>query len=78
MQKEPTFTNMTPHWSGAIDFIYYTPAAVEPFRWLLADARARRVPLILETPQQNYEIADDDLTPDPYDVRMMDLRRGML
>lgn len=51
---------------------------VEPFRWLLADRRARRVPLILETPQQNYEIEGEDLTPDPYDVRMMDLLRGML
>jgi deoxyribonuclease-4 len=36
------------------------------------------VPLILETPQQNYEIADDDLTPDPYDVRMIELLRSML
>jgi deoxyribonuclease-4 len=51
---------------------------VEPFRWLLADRRAQRVPLILETPQQHYEIADDDLTPDPYDVRMMELLRSLL
>jgi deoxyribonuclease-4 len=51
---------------------------VEPFRWLLADRRAKRVPLILETPQQHYEIPNDDLTPDPYDVRMMELLRGML
>ena len=28
----------------------------EPFRWLLADPRSRGIPLILETPQQNYEI----------------------
>ena len=48
-----------------------------PFRWLLADPRALGVPLILETPQQNYDIADDDLTPDPYDVRMMALLRSM-
>ena len=44
---------------------------VEPFRWLLADARTKDVPLILETPQQHYDIADDDDSPDPYDVRMM-------
>jgi deoxyribonuclease-4 len=46
---------------------------VDPFRWLLADRRARDVPLILETPQKNYDIADDDPSPDPYDVRMMEL-----
>jgi deoxyribonuclease-4 len=37
------------------------------------DPRTNGVPLILETPQQNYEIADDDDSPDPYDVRMMKL-----
>jgi deoxyribonuclease IV len=47
----------------------------EPFQWLVADARSRGVPMILETPQQNYEIAVDDAAPDPYDVRMMDLLR---
>jgi deoxyribonuclease-4 len=46
---------------------------VEPFRWLLADPRAKGVPLILETPQEHYDIAEDDDTPDPYDVRMMTL-----
>jgi deoxyribonuclease IV len=46
---------------------------VEPFRWLLRDPRARRVPLVLETPQQNFEIDDADDTPDPYDVKMMEL-----
>ncbi|MBW3569789.1 MAG: deoxyribonuclease IV [Gemmatimonadetes bacterium] len=45
----------------------------EPFRWLLADPRSRGIPLILETPQQNYEIADDDASADPYDLRMMEL-----
>ena len=44
-----------------------------PFRWLLDDRRSKDVPLILETPQQNYDIGDDDAAPDPYDVRMMDL-----
>jgi deoxyribonuclease-4 len=46
---------------------------VEPFRWLLADPRAKGVPLILETPQQHYDIAEDDDSPDPYDVKMMEL-----
>jgi len=46
---------------------------VEPFRWLLKDARTRGIPLILETPQQHYDIGDDDDTPDPYDVRMMEM-----
>jgi deoxyribonuclease-4 len=45
----------------------------EPFRWLLADPRSAGVPLILETPQQNYEIAEDDPSADPYDVRMVQL-----
>jgi deoxyribonuclease-4 len=49
-----------------------------PFAWLLADPRTARVPLILETPQQNYEIADDDPSPDPYDVRMMELLRRLV
>ena len=46
---------------------------VEPFRWLLRDPRAKGVPLILETPQQNFEIDGADDTPDPYDVKMMKL-----
>lgn len=46
---------------------------VEPFRWLLRDRRTRDVPLILETPQENFEIGEEDDTPDPYDVRMMKL-----
>lgn len=45
----------------------------EAFGWLLTDPRTRNVPLILETPQLNYEIADDDDTADPYDLRMMEL-----
>lgn len=45
----------------------------EPFRWLIEDKRSRGVPLILETPQQNYEIADDDDSADPYDLRMVKL-----
>lgn len=46
---------------------------VEPFKRLLADRRSVGIPLILETPQLNYEIADDDATPDPYDLQMMAL-----
>jgi deoxyribonuclease IV len=49
----------------------------KPFEWLLRDRRAANVPLILETPQQNYEIADDDPTADPWDVRMMRLLRSL-
>jgi deoxyribonuclease-4 len=45
----------------------------EPFRWLIGDRRSAGIPLILETPQQNYTIADDDDSPDPYDVRMVEL-----
>ncbi len=48
-----------------------------PFAWLLRDPRASGVPLILETPQQNYDIADDDPSPDPYDVAMMRLLESM-
>jgi deoxyribonuclease IV len=50
----------------------------EAFGWLLRDQRSREVPLILETPQQNYAIPDDDPTPDPYDVRMMQLLTSMV
>ena len=45
----------------------------DPFKWLLTDARSEGIPLVLETPQQNYEVADDDDSPDPYDLRMMQL-----
>ena len=45
----------------------------DPFLWLLDDPRSAGIPLILETPQQNYEIADDDPSADPYDVAMVKL-----
>ena len=48
-----------------------------PFGWLLQDRRSSDVPLILETPQQDYDIPDDDASPDPYDVRMMTLLEGL-
>ena len=50
---------------------------VEPFRWLMHDRRSAGVPLILETPQENYEIAENDDSPDPYDVRMVELLRSL-
>jgi deoxyribonuclease-4 len=49
----------------------------DAFGWLLADPRSRNVPLILETPQENFEIAEDDPSPDPWDVRMLALLRSM-
>jgi len=45
----------------------------DPFGWLLSDRRSRGVPLILETPQKNYDIAPEDDSPDEYDVRMVKL-----
>jgi deoxyribonuclease IV len=42
----------------------------EPFRWLLRDPRSEGVPLILETPQSDYEIAPEDASPDPHDLAM--------
>ena len=48
---------------------------VEPFKWLLADRRSRGVPLILETPEKNLDIAADDDSADPYDAQMVALIR---
>ncbi len=45
----------------------------DAFRALVADPRSQGIPLILETPQEGMKIAEDDPTPDPYDVRMMAL-----
>jgi deoxyribonuclease IV len=44
-----------------------------PFGWLLHDPRSQDVPLILETPQSDYDVADDDATADVYDVAMREL-----
>jgi deoxyribonuclease-4 len=41
-----------------------------PFGWLLHDRRSTGVPLILETPQADADIADDDTSADPFDLRM--------
>jgi deoxyribonuclease IV len=46
---------------------------VEAFRALLADRRSHGIPLILETPQLNMTIGEDDPSPDPYDLQMMAL-----
>jgi deoxyribonuclease-4 len=43
----------------------------EPFRRLIADKRSQGIPLILETPQLNYDVPETDPSPDPYDVQMM-------
>jgi deoxyribonuclease-4 len=48
----------------------------EPFEWLMQDRRSSGIPLILETPQKNYEVADDDDSPDPYDVKMVKMLEG--
>jgi deoxyribonuclease-4 len=48
------------------------------FGWLLRDERTFQVPLILETPQQHYDIPDDDPSPDRYDVAMMQLIGDLL
>ena len=45
----------------------------EAFGWLLADRRSQGIPLILETPQEDGDIADDDPSADPYDVAMREL-----
>lgn len=39
------------------------------FGWLLQDRRAQGIPLILETPQAVEDVAEDDDTPDPWDVQ---------
>jgi deoxyribonuclease-4 len=49
-----------------------------PFGWLLRDRRAQGVPLILETPQAHPDIAEDDDTPDPWDVASMARLRALV
>jgi deoxyribonuclease-4 len=50
----------------------------EPFRWLLRDRRSEDIPLILETPELNYDIADDDPSADPYDLAMVQLLQSLM
>ena len=49
---------------------------VDAFRWLVEEPRSAGIPLILETPQANPDVAEDDTTPDPWDVRAVELLRG--
>lgn len=49
----------------------------EAFGWLLHDPRSAGVPLILETPQENPEVGEDDPTPDPWDVEMIELLKKL-
>ena len=51
---------------------------VEPFRWLIADARTEGISLILETPHEREETLEDDASADPYDVKMMSLLTSLL
>lgn len=48
-----------------------------PFGWLLQDRRARGIPLILETPQAVPDVAEDDATPDPWDVESIARLRAL-
>lgn len=50
----------------------------DPFAWLLADPRSRGIPLVLETPHARDEVAEDDPSPDPNDVEMMETLGEML
>lgn len=49
----------------------------EAFGWLLQDARARGIPCVMETPQAVGDIADDDDTPDPWDVEDLATLRAL-
>jgi endonuclease IV len=51
---------------------------VEPFRWLLADARTEGIPLILETPHERGEVTEEDVSADPFDLKMMALLATLL
>jgi deoxyribonuclease IV len=50
----------------------------QAFRWLLHDRRSAGIPLILETPTARPDVADDDPSPDPNEVRMVRLLRSMM
>jgi len=45
----------------------------DAFGWLLHDSRSQNVPVIMETPQENGDVAEDDDTPDAWDVQSMAL-----
>jgi deoxyribonuclease-4 len=50
----------------------------DAFRAIVADERSQGIPLILETPQLNYDVAEDDASPDPYDVQMIVLLQSFV
>ncbi|MBX9856938.1 MAG: deoxyribonuclease IV [Gemmatimonadaceae bacterium] len=50
----------------------------DPFAWLLQDKRARGIPCILETPQAVETVAEDDDTPDAWDVDSITRLRAMV
>ena len=47
------------------------------FGWLLRDPRSAGIPCVLETPQELPDVADDDASADPWDVRMIELLRRL-
>ena len=47
----------------------------QAFEWLMNDRRSQGIPLILETPQANPAVADDDDSPDPWDVTSIERLR---
>jgi deoxyribonuclease-4 len=49
----------------------------EPFGWLLQDRRAKRIPLIMETPQAHPDIGEEDDAPDPWDVASLARLRAL-
>jgi apurinic endonuclease APN1 len=51
---------------------------VEPFRWLLADPRTEGISLVMETPHERDEVAEDDASADPFDLKMMALLESLL
>jgi deoxyribonuclease IV len=51
---------------------------VEPFRWLLHDHRSHGIPLILETPQLDYDVAPDNAEPDVNDLAMASLLHSLV
>jgi deoxyribonuclease-4 len=44
---------------------------IAPFHWLLDDPRSEGIPLILETPQAIPDAPPDDISADPWDMRML-------
>jgi deoxyribonuclease-4 len=51
---------------------------VEPFRWLLADPRTEGISLVMETPHEREEVAEEDESADPFDLKMMALLATLL